>query len=156
MNAITRDPIDLNAMQSRAHHPQAGAMLLFCGDIRNHSEGKSVVALEYEAKESMALKQIDETVKEACRRWELHYVEVIHRLGHMRVSECSIAIAVATSHRKDCYSASRFIIDTIKHSVPIWKKEHFIDGTSEWSKGCEACNIHELDHDHSPVNLQSA
>ena len=156
MNSITRDPIDLNALQTRAHHPQAGAMILFCGNIRNHSDGKAVVALEYEAQESMALRQIDETVAEACKRWELHYVEVIHRLGYMHVAECSIAIVVATSHRKDGYSASRFIIDTIKHSVPIWKKEHFFDGFSQWSKGCEACSIHELDDHHSSVTLQSA
>ena len=156
MNTITRDTIDLDALQARAHHPQAGAMLLFCGDIRNHNESKAVVALEYEAQESMALKQIDEIVAEACRRWEAHYVEVIHRLGYMRVSESSIAITVATSHRKDCYSASRFIIDTIKHSVPIWKKEHFIDGSSQWSKGCEACGIHELNHHDSSVTLKSA
>lgn len=146
MNSVTRNAIDLQSLQQRAHHPKAGAMLLFCGDIRNHSEGKAVTALEYEAHESMALKQINDIVQEAQRRWQLHHVEVVHRFGFMDISECSIAIAVATSHRKDAYEASRFIIDTVKHTVPIWKKEHFEDGSSAWSKGCEACSVQELQH----------
>lgn len=153
MNAVTRDPIDLNHLQQRAHHPKAGAMVLFCGDIRNHSEGKAVTALEYEAHESMALKQINDIIEAAQKRWELHYVEVIHRFGFMDISECSIAIAVATSHRKDAYAASRFIIDTVKHTVPIWKKEHFADGSSAWSKGCEACSVHELT-DNPPLSTE--
>ncbi len=144
MNSITRDPIDLDSLRQRSHHPKAGAMLLFCGDVRNHSEGKPVEALEYEAHQSMALKQINEIVEEAQKRWEMHFVEVVHRFGQMGISECSIAIAVATSHRKDAYPASRYIIDTVKHTVPIWKKEHFTDGSSEWSKGCEACGVHEM------------
>ncbi|MBF0276917.1 MAG: molybdenum cofactor biosynthesis protein MoaE [SAR324 cluster bacterium] len=144
MNSVTRDPINLDSLRQRAHHPKAGAVLLFCGDVRNHSEGKQVEALEYEAHESMALKQINDIVEEAGKRWEIHFVEVIHRFGIMKISECSIAIAVSTSHRKDAYSASRYIIDTVKHTVPIWKKEHFTDGSSEWSKGCEACSVHEM------------
>ncbi len=152
-NSITRDTIDIDSLRKRASHPQAGAMLLFCGDIRNHSEGKLVQALEYEAHEQMALKQIDDIVAEASQRWELHFIEVIHRLGRMEVEECSVAIAVATAHRREAYLASRYLIDTIKHTVPIWKKEHFQDGSSEWSKGCEACSVHELsfpaeDHHH--------
>lgn len=143
MTTITRDPIDIERIRKEAHHPKAGAMLLFCGDIRNHSEGKAVVHLEYEAHPTMADRQISDIVEEAKKRWEIHHVEVLHRFGKMEVLECSIAIAVATSHRKDCYAASRFIIDAIKHSVPIWKKEFFVDGSSEWSKGCEACGIHE-------------
>ena len=141
-NSITRTPIDTQAMCQRGRHPKAGAWLLFCGDIRNHSEGKTVLYLEYESHESMALKKINEITHKARERWDIHYVEVIHRLGKMEVSETSVAIGVATSHRREAYEASRFIIDTIKHTVPIWKKEHFTDGTSAWSQGCEACEIH--------------
>ena len=153
MNRVTREAIDLNGLQQQAHHPKAGAMVLFCGDIRNHSAGKVVTALEYEAHESMALKQINDIVEEAQRRWELHHVEVIHRFGFMDISECSIAITVATSHRKEAYAASRFIIDTVKHTVPIWKKEHFEDGSSAWSKGCEAYSVQELPHNSTASHI---
>ena len=139
--SIVREVIDLEALRLRVQHPQAGAVLIFYGDIRNHSLHQKVSYLEYEAHENMALLQISKVVNEAQRKWELHSVEVIHRLGKLAVKDCSIAIAVSTSHRADAYEASRYIIDTIKHAVPIWKKEHFIDGLSEWSKGCEASSV---------------
>lgn len=139
--SITREAIDVQLLRQKALHPEAGAVLLFCGDIRNHSQKKNVSFLEYEAHESMALKQIQQVVEEASKKWELHYVEAIHRLGRMAVMDCSIAIAVSTSHRAEAYEASRYIIDTIKHAVPIWKKEYFVTGDSAWSKGSEASSV---------------
>ena len=133
--SIVREEIDIEALRLRAQHSQAGAVLIFCGDIRNHSQQKQVSYLEYEAYESMALKQISQVVEEAQKKWQLHTVEVIHRLGKLAVKDCSIAIAVSTSHR--------YIIDTIKHAVPIWKKEHFVDAPAMWSKGCEASSVVE-------------
>ncbi len=153
-NSVTRESIDLNAVRQRALHPQAGAVLLFCGDIRNHSEGQSVTELEYEAHESMALRQIDHITEEAARRWPVHHVEVIHRFGRMQIMDCSIVIAVSTSHRADAYAASRFIIDTIKRSVPIWKREHFADGSSAWSAGSEASSVMDPDLE-PPTAVQS-
>ena len=141
--SVVRDVIDLEGLRHRAQHPQAGAVIIFCGDVRNHSQEKEVSLLEYEAHESMALKQISTVIDAALQKWVLHSVEVVHRLGRLAVKDCSIAIAVATSHRGDAYAASRYIIDTIKHSVPIWKKEHFVDGVSAWSKGCEAYSVLE-------------
>ena len=139
--SLVREVIDVEALLLRAKHSQAGAVLIFCGDIRNHSQQREVSFLEYEAHESMALKQIYQVVEEAQKKWQLHRVEVIHRLGKLAVKDCSIAIAVSTSHRGDAYEASRYIIDTIKHAVPIWKKEHFVDATAMWSKGCEASSV---------------
>ena len=141
--SIVRKKIDIEGLRLRAQHPQAGAVIIFFGDVRNHSEEQKVSLLEYEAHESMALKEISIIIDDARQRWILHSVEVIHRLGKLSVKECSIAIAVATSHRSDAFEASRYIIDTIKHSVPIWKKEHFVNGVSAWSKGCEAYSIIE-------------
>ena len=141
--SIVRDEIDLEGLRRRAQDPQSGAVLIFCGDVRNHSQEQDVSFLEYEAHESMALKQIRKIIEQAQQKWELHKVEVIHRLGKLAVKDCSIAIAVSTSHRNDAYEASRYIIDTIKHTVPIWKKEHFVDGVSNWSEGCEASSIIE-------------
>ena len=99
----------------------------------------------------MALKQMKDVADVAQQRWPLHYVEIIHRLGRMEVMECSIAIAVSSSHRADAYEASRFIIDSIKITVPIWKKEHFPDGDSTWSKGCEANSVIEAFELRPPV-----
>jgi molybdopterin synthase catalytic subunit len=141
---VTREPIDLNGLLARAQNVAAGALLLFSGDVRNHSKGRPVEFLEYEAHESMAQKQIAYIVEEAKKRWTLHYVEVIHRFGLMQISDCSIGIVVASSHRKDAYVASRFIIDTVKQSVPIWKKEHFTDGQAVWVEGCGASSVAEL------------
>ena len=141
--SIVRDEIDLEGVRRRAKSPKAGAILIFCGDIRNHSQKQDISFLEYEAHERMALKQIAKIIEEAQQKWELHKIEVIHRLGKLAVTDCSIAIAVSTSHRNDAYEASRYIIDTIKHSVPIWKKEHFVNGVSNWSEGCEASSIIE-------------
>jgi molybdopterin synthase catalytic subunit len=141
--SIIRDEIDLEGLRRRAQAPRAGAVLIFCGDVRNHSLEKDVSFLEYEAHERMALKQITKIIEQAQQKWEMHKVEVIHRLGKLKVTDCSIAISVSTSHRNDAYEASRYIIDTIKHSVPIWKKEHFVNGLSNWSEGCEASSIIE-------------
>ena len=87
---VTRETIDLNSLLARAKNSAAGAVLLFSGDVRNHSEGRAVDFLEYETHESMAQKQIAEIVVEAKNRWDLHYVEVIHRFGKMQISDCSI------------------------------------------------------------------
>ena len=141
--SIIRDEIDLEGLRRRAQAPRAGAVLIFCGDVRNHSLEQDVSFLEYEAHERMALKQITKIIEQAQQKWETHKVEVIHRLGKLKVTDCSIAISVSTSHRNDAYEASRYIIDTIKHSVPIWKKEHFVNGVSNWSEGCEASSIIE-------------
>ena len=141
--SIVRDEIDVEGLRRRAQVPRAGAVLIFCGDVRNHSLEQDVSFLEYEAHERMALKQITKIIEQAQQKWEMHKVEVIHRLGKLKVTDCSIAISVSTSHRNDAYEASRYIIDTIKHSVPIWKKEHFVNGLSNWSEGCEASSIIE-------------
>ncbi len=141
--SIVRSEIDLDGLRKRVQDPQAGAVLIFCGDVRNHSQKQDVSFLEYEAHESMALKQIKIIIEKAQQKWKMHKVEVIHRLGKLEVTDCSIAIAVSTSHRNEAYEASRYIIDTIKHSVPIWKKEYFINGFSNWSEGCEASSIIE-------------
>ena len=141
--SIVREVIDIESLRLRVQHSQAGAVLIFCGDIRNHSQQKEVTYLEYEAHERMALKQISKIVEEAQKKWQIHTVEVIHRLGKLAVKDCSIAIAVSTSHRGDAYEASRYIIDTIKHSVPIWKKEYFVDAPAAWSEGCEASSVVE-------------
>jgi Molybdopterin converting factor, large subunit len=139
--SFPRDPTDNTALRKTALHPHGGTVLIVCRDIRNHSDNQSVDKQEYESHESMAMNQMDQVAEEASQKWPIHYVEIIHRLGIMEVMECSIAIAVSTSHRADAYEASRFIIDTVKRSVPIWKKEFFSDGNASWCDGCAAKNV---------------
>ena len=111
----------------------AGAKVVFLGKIRNHSEGKKVLYLEYEAYESMAEKLIEESIQRTFLRWPVTQVRVLHRLGKVELGETAVLISVEAAHRDEAYKASRFLIESIKHKVPIWKKEYFEDGTSEWS-----------------------
>ncbi len=134
MSYLIRKPIDLNVLMMEVADPKAGAIVTFLGIIRNHSEGKDVKYLEYEAHETMAEKMIDDLVKQAYEKWPVHHIALQHRLGRIELTEPSIAIYVSSSHRVDAYSASRFLIDEIKKKVPIWKKEYFTDG-SQWSPG---------------------
>jgi len=129
---LVRTPIDLAALQQTA--PSDGALCLFAGAVRNHNAGRDVLYLEYEAYEEMALPLMDEIADEALRRWPIGDVRIVHRLGRMEIGEVSVAIAVASPHRKEAFEACRFAIDTLKSRVPIWKKEFFADG-AVWVDG---------------------
>lgn len=142
---ITDEPIDLGALLSRSHHPAAGAVVLFSGEVRNHNEGRAVLRLEYEAHAPLAEKMMAGIVKEAGERWDLHLADCVHRVGPVAISESAVAVVTASAHRGEAYAANRYIIDRIKHEAPIWKKEYFADGTSEWSRGCQ----HEEHADHA-------
>ena len=113
---------------------KAGASVLFLGVVRDHSEGRKVLFLEYEAYEEMAERMIGELTGKAAEKWPLEQVKVLHRLGRVGLGEIAVAIEVQSAHRDEAYQASRFLIDEIKHRVPVWKKEHFTDGTSGWSQ----------------------
>jgi molybdopterin synthase catalytic subunit len=113
----------------------SGAAVLFLGTVRDHSEGKKVLFLEYEAFEEMAEQMLGGLVREALEKWPLEEIRLVHRLGRVNLGEIAVAIAVESAHRDEAYLASRFIIEGIKHKVPIWKKEYYADGTSEWT-GC--------------------
>jgi len=129
---LVRTPIDLAALQQTA--PSDGALCLFAGTVRNHNAGRDVLHLEYEAYEEMALPLMDEIAEEALRRWPIGDVRIVHRLGRMEIGDVSVAIAVASPHRKEAFEACRFAIDTLKSRVPIWKKEFFADG-AVWVDG---------------------
>jgi molybdopterin synthase catalytic subunit len=132
MVGLTRAPIDPLALQAAA--PADGAVCLFLGVVRDHNEGRAVVALEYEAYEEMALPLMAEIEAELRRRWPVSDVRLVHRLGALRVGEISVAVAVASPHRAEAFAACREGIDTLKARVPIWKKEFYADG-SRWVDG---------------------
>ena len=128
---LTRQPIDAAALVASVNDPRAGAVVLFCGTVREHSRERRVQFLEYEAYEALAEREMRRIAEEAARRWPVLRLEAVHRLGHLNVGETSIAIAVSAPHRADAFAAARFVIDTLKQSVPIWKKEVWGDG-EEW------------------------
>lgn len=112
---------------------KTGASVLFLGVVRGDSEGKKVLYLEYEAYEEMAEQMMSELVAFAFNRWPLEEAKILHRLGRVWLGQIAVAIEVKSAHRDEAYQASQYLIEEIKHKVPIWKKEYFADGTSEWS-----------------------
>lgn len=143
MIEITRDPIDIPALEAASSHPACGAVLTFSGTVRNHHMGRQVVKLAYEAYEGMAQSEMVKVVEEARQQWpDIRTVQVVHRFGEMAVGASSIYITVASPHRVEGFAALRFIIDRIKQDVPIWKKEFYEDGQTDWLHPEEGCCHH--------------
>jgi molybdopterin synthase catalytic subunit len=132
MVRLTREPIDLAALLAAS--PADGAICLFVGVVRNENGGRRVRHLEYEAYEDMALPLMEQIAAEAGRRWPVSEVRIVHRLGRLEIGEPSVAVAVASPHRPEAFAACRFAIDTLKATVPIWKKEVYEDG-AVWLEG---------------------
>ena len=147
---FTTEPLDREALRRSIEDDAAGALLVFEGTVRNHSEGHTgVVALEYEATLPMADKWITRILEETKKEIPLIKSAVCHRTGRVELREPTIIIAVSAAHRDEAYRASRRIIDRIKHEAPIWKREIFADGSSEWSQGCTACEAPQSEtHSH--------
>jgi molybdopterin synthase catalytic subunit len=141
---ISDSPLDVVGLLASAHHPKAGALVLFSGEVRNHNLGRDVDYLEYEAYIPMASRMIKEILNEALRKWSLHIALAQHRIGKVEVGESAVVVITASSHRREAYEANRYIIDRIKHEVPIWKCEYFSDGTKKWGGNC---SCHEVTGD---------
>ncbi|MCW7487737.1 molybdenum cofactor biosynthesis protein MoaE [Leptospira meyeri] len=116
--------------------PSMGGFVLFAGIVRDINDGKQVTHLEYEAYSEMANQMIANIIADACQKWELQHADCIHRLGKLNLGEVAVIVSTGSIHRDEAYKANRYIIDRVKHEVPIWKKEFYINGSSEWSKGC--------------------
>ncbi len=132
MISLTTTPIDTAALLTAAHHPNAGAVVLFLGTTREITGGRQTVALDYEAYPEMAERRLAELETEARRRWPVIELSIVHRLGRVPIAEASVAIVVSTPHRADAFAAGQWLIDTLKKDVPIWKREQWTDGTREW------------------------
>lgn len=129
---LTDAPIDCAAVLDSVRTPQAGAVVLFLGTVREFTQGRQTLHLEYDAYRPMALSQLRALADEAAARWPVLQVTIVHRLGRMELGDVSVAVAVSTPHRNDAFEAGRFLIDRLKEVVPIWKQEHWSDGTVEW------------------------
>ncbi len=134
---ISADVLDMQTLSEACNRPEAGAVLVFTGNVRNHSHGKDVLYLEYEAHESMAAKTIRTILAEARERWSLHAVLCVHRVGRLEIGEAAVAVVSAASHRDEAYAANRYVIDEVKRRAPIWKREHFADGSAQWTAACD-------------------
>ena len=132
MIEITDTAIDLLAVLQQVSSPRAGAVVLFVGTPREFTGDRRTEALEYECYGSMARAKLAELAGEARRRWSLDGCCVVHRVGRVGLGEASVAIAVSSGHREAAFAAGQWLIDTLKQVVPIWKKELWADGTSQW------------------------
>ena len=131
---LVREPIVPGALIPPLERPEDGAIVVFDGIVRNHSRGRATRYLEYEAYEAMALRQMEDLAAQARERFAIRNVALIHRLGRIEIGEPSVLIAVFSAHRGAAFDACRWIIDTLKQTVPIWKKEFFEDG-AVWAPG---------------------
>ncbi len=129
---LTHDPIDTASLLDEVASSQAGAVVLFLGTVREMTDQRRTVALDYECYPEMARRKMDELVAEALSRWPLVGCAIVHRLGHLELGEASVAVAVSSPHREQAFEAGRWLIDTLKQVVPIWKKENWDDGSTEW------------------------
>ena len=132
MIQLTDEPIDVGAVLESVRRPAAGGVVLFLGTTRQETEGRQTASLDYECYLEMASSQLSELENEARRRWSLVECTVVHRLGHLQIGEVSVAVATSSVHRGPAFEAAQWLMDRIKLVVPIWKRENWADGTSQW------------------------
>ncbi|HEY9790944.1 MAG TPA: molybdenum cofactor biosynthesis protein MoaE [Candidatus Obscuribacterales bacterium] len=149
MFILAKDTIDIESLRLRLDDERAGALATFEGRVRNHNDGRSVTLLEYEAYEALANAEAARILEEARQRFAIYGCLCAHRVGALRIGDVAVFVAVISAHRGEAFDACRFIIDEIKHRVPIWKKEHYTDGETAWVN----C-AHSQEHVHSTDGLQ--
>jgi MoaE-MoaD fusion protein len=133
-SSIVREKIDTQAVLDKLKQPADGAAVVFEGVVRDHTRGRRTLYLNYEAYEEMALKQMNALGEQARQQFPIRDVAMVHRLGRLEIGESSVLIVVASAHRAAAFDACRWLIDTLKRTVPIWKKEYFQDG-AVWADG---------------------
>jgi molybdopterin converting factor subunit 1 len=131
---VTREPLDPQRLVNLVRRDESGALALFYGVVRDHSQGRRVLYLEYDAYPSMAVKKIKQVAEEVRSRWEITDVAIHHRIGRLEVGETSLLVAVSAAHRREAFEACRYAVDRIKEIVPVWKKEVW-EGGESWVEG---------------------
>ena len=129
---ITAEPMDPAALTGQLEDAESGGVVTFEGRVRNHNAGKAVVRLEYEAYPELAEKEGLRILEEAVKRWEVSRILTLHRVGKLAIGETAVWVGVAAGHRAEAFAACRYVIDELKARVPIWKKEHYPEGVSDW------------------------
>ncbi len=138
---FTHAPIDTAALRRSLADPTCGGFAVFEGWVRDHNEGQRVEHLEYEAYEPLAEREGERILAEAVGRFAVTRAACEHRLGDLGLGEVAVWVGVAAAHRDEAFRAARYIIDEVKHRLPIWKKEHYVGGDSGWVN-CERCAAH--------------
>jgi molybdopterin synthase catalytic subunit len=132
---MTAELIDTPSLRARLADPAAGACVVFEGWVRNHADGRAVLALDYEAFNTLADKEGSRVLAEAAEKFSLVRILAVHRTGALGIGALAVWVGVAASHRGDAFSGCRYVIDELKARLPIWKREHYAEGTTEWVKG---------------------
>lgn len=144
--AITIAPLSFDRVYALADAPENGAIVMMSGMVRNQTDGKAVVALEYQAYEPMAIVIFQQIAASIRQTWPLvNRVVIHHRVGKLVIGDISVLVAIGCPHRGEAFAACQYAIDTLKHNVPIWKKEHWTDGSSQW------VSIGSCDPDHETI-----
>ena len=141
MFRITEQPIDPDYLRCKLFDPAAGAYAGFEGWIRNENDGRGVQRLEYEAYGPLAIKEGERVIAEAKSRFPILHAHCVHRTGVLEIGDCAVWVGVSSAHRDEAFEACRYIIDEVKVRLPIWKKEHYVNGDSGWVN-CERCAEH--------------
>ncbi len=131
--------------QNKLYRPEAGGVVCFEGRVRNHNNNRSVTHLNYEAFNEMAISEGNKILTEAKNKFNVIEALAIHRLGDLQIEETAIWVGVSSAHRENAFLACQYIVDQLKERVPIWKKEFYVDGDSEWVK-CLACSKKGIPH----------
>ena len=145
---FSRTPINVESLRAELADPACGGYTSFEGLVRNHNEGMSVRHLEYEAFEPLAIKEGERIIAEAIERFGIEHAACVHRIGDLAIGEMAVWVGAAARHRDEAFRACRYIIDEVKHRVPIWKKEHYENGDSGWVN-CERCAVPSVEADTS-------
>jgi len=145
---FSESAIDVDRLRAQLADPACGGYCAFEGWVRNNNEGHAVVRLEYEAFVDLAVKEGERIVQEAIRRYGVANAACVHRIGSLAIGDIAVWVGVSSGHRDEAFKACRYIIDEVKHRVPIWKKEHYVNGDSGWVN-CERCAEHAHDHEHA-------
>ena len=148
---IVDTAIDPDALRDDLVDAAAGAYTSFEGWIRNVNEGQDVLRLEYEAYEPVAISEGQRVIAEALEKFSVLSARCVHRVGMLEIGECAVWVGVSSGHRDEAFKACRYIIDEVKIRLPIWKKEHYLDGHSGWVN-CERCATHGHQHNDMAAN----
>ncbi len=142
---LTDDMISLERVLQETAVPEAGALAVFAGTVRNHNEGRPVVRLSYSAHRPLAEKMLAQIECQTLERFDITACRVLHRLGPLAIGDTSVLIVVRSVHRGEAFEASRYAIEAVKHQVPIWKLEEYADGTRSYVKGCSLNEGHHIE-----------
>ncbi|NRB71754.1 MAG: molybdenum cofactor biosynthesis protein MoaE [Xanthomonadales bacterium] len=145
--SVASAPIDLHRFRQSLEDHRCGGVVFFEGRVRDHNEGRGVERLEYEVYHPLARSEGERVMDEARQRWAFHRAACVHREGMLELGDMAVIVGVASAHRDEAFQAARYIIDEIKVRLPIWKREHYLDGERSWVN-CERCAQHGHHHSH--------